>query len=323
MQLIVSTVIMTPVSRAWSGPGGAVRGSCFDWSGGAWRAAGCLFRAYLMVAGAVALALLSCSECCRARLSSPLARELAAAAAAAELRLAAPGDCGHRAAPCCTCLPPPLPLPPFPFSAPPRQQPHRPATRLPRRSRSAWPCWRCPRPSRCRCPAATPTSRSTPRPSRTGGRAAGRSGPQRAAAGSSGQQRAAGQLPAALCPRQHARSPSAAQRNRASPACRTLPPPPTPPLGRPRYMFICVAVGLWGGLLIGLVTEYFTSNRYKPVQVGGPPSLSSLRQELAPERWRRAPAPRWACPFASAACTRRRAPLPRLPRPPCPRLPSS
>jgi inorganic pyrophosphatase len=29
-----------------------------------------------------------------------------------------------------------------------------------------------------------------------------------------------------------------------------------------------VATGLWGGLLIGLQTEYFTSNRYKPVQVG-------------------------------------------------------
>jgi hypothetical protein len=33
------------------------------------------------------------------------------------------------------------------------------------------------------------------------------------------------------------------------------------------HLFICVAVGLWGGLVIGLVTEYFTSNRYKPVQV--------------------------------------------------------
>lgn len=35
------------------------------------------------------------------------------------------------------------------------------------------------------------------------------------------------------------------------------------------YMFVCIAVGLWGGLLIGLQTEYFTSNRYKPVQVRG------------------------------------------------------
>ncbi|KAG1671066.1 hypothetical protein FOA52_000737 [Chlamydomonas sp. UWO 241] len=32
------------------------------------------------------------------------------------------------------------------------------------------------------------------------------------------------------------------------------------------YMFVVVSVGLWGGLLIGLQTEYFTSNRYKPVQ---------------------------------------------------------
>jgi inorganic pyrophosphatase len=33
------------------------------------------------------------------------------------------------------------------------------------------------------------------------------------------------------------------------------------------YMFVCVACGLWGGLAIGLQTEYFTSNRYRPVQV--------------------------------------------------------
>lgn len=32
-------------------------------------------------------------------------------------------------------------------------------------------------------------------------------------------------------------------------------------------MFFCVACGLWGGLIIGLVTEYYTSNRYQPVQV--------------------------------------------------------
>ena len=39
------------------------------------------------------------------------------------------------------------------------------------------------------------------------------------------------------------------------------------------YMFFCVAVGLWGGLIIGIATEYFTSNRYQPVQVLNP-SLS-------------------------------------------------
>jgi hypothetical protein len=35
------------------------------------------------------------------------------------------------------------------------------------------------------------------------------------------------------------------------------------------HMFFCVAAGLWGGLVIGLVTEYYTSNRYTPVQVRG------------------------------------------------------
>ena len=33
------------------------------------------------------------------------------------------------------------------------------------------------------------------------------------------------------------------------------------------HMFFCVASGLWGGLIIGLVTEFFTSNRFTPVQV--------------------------------------------------------
>ena len=33
------------------------------------------------------------------------------------------------------------------------------------------------------------------------------------------------------------------------------------------HPFVCVAAGLWGGLIIGLVTEYYTSNRYAPVQV--------------------------------------------------------
>lgn len=31
-------------------------------------------------------------------------------------------------------------------------------------------------------------------------------------------------------------------------------------------LFFCVAVGLWAGLIIGFVTEYFTSNAYSPVQ---------------------------------------------------------
>ena len=32
------------------------------------------------------------------------------------------------------------------------------------------------------------------------------------------------------------------------------------------HIFFCVAAGLWGGLVIGLVTEYYTSNRFSPVQ---------------------------------------------------------
>ena len=32
------------------------------------------------------------------------------------------------------------------------------------------------------------------------------------------------------------------------------------------HLFICVATGLWGGLAIGISTEYYTSNRYSPVQ---------------------------------------------------------
>ncbi|KQK07378.1 pyrophosphate-energized vacuolar membrane proton pump [Brachypodium distachyon] len=31
-------------------------------------------------------------------------------------------------------------------------------------------------------------------------------------------------------------------------------------------LFICVSAGLWAGLIIGYVTEYFTSNAYRPVQ---------------------------------------------------------
>ncbi|MBA0774693.1 hypothetical protein Gotri_009887 [Gossypium trilobum] len=33
-----------------------------------------------------------------------------------------------------------------------------------------------------------------------------------------------------------------------------------------RQLFLCVGVGLWAGLIIGFVTEYYTSNAYSPVQ---------------------------------------------------------
>ncbi|KAG5523283.1 hypothetical protein RHGRI_035188 [Rhododendron griersonianum] len=33
-----------------------------------------------------------------------------------------------------------------------------------------------------------------------------------------------------------------------------------------RQLFLCVSVGLWAGLIIGFVTEYYTSNAFSPVQ---------------------------------------------------------
>ena len=32
------------------------------------------------------------------------------------------------------------------------------------------------------------------------------------------------------------------------------------------YLFYCIMCGLWGGLIIGLVTEIYTSNAWRPVQ---------------------------------------------------------
>ncbi len=34
--------------------------------------------------------------------------------------------------------------------------------------------------------------------------------------------------------------------------------------------FFCISVGLWGGCIIGFVTEYFTSFSYEPTQVPYP-----------------------------------------------------
>jgi Na+/H+-translocating membrane pyrophosphatase len=36
------------------------------------------------------------------------------------------------------------------------------------------------------------------------------------------------------------------------------------------HIFICIAVGLWAGLIIGYITEYYTSNAYK---CAAPPSF--------------------------------------------------
>ncbi len=35
---------------------------------------------------------------------------------------------------------------------------------------------------------------------------------------------------------------------------------------KPIYAWVSTVIGLWGGLIIGLSTEYFTSNHYKPVR---------------------------------------------------------
>lgn len=32
-----------------------------------------------------------------------------------------------------------------------------------------------------------------------------------------------------------------------------------------RELFFCVAIGLWAGLVIGFVTEYYTSNAYRQI----------------------------------------------------------
>jgi inorganic pyrophosphatase len=33
-----------------------------------------------------------------------------------------------------------------------------------------------------------------------------------------------------------------------------------------RYVFFCIGCGLWSGLIIGYITEYFTSHSYRPVR---------------------------------------------------------
>lgn len=44
------------------------------------------------------------------------------------------------------------------------------------------------------------------------------------------------------------------------------------------HMFFCVASGLWGGLVIGIATEYYTSNRYEPVRVRPTKTLASVER---------------------------------------------
>lgn len=50
---------------------------------------------------------------------------------------------------------------------------------------------------------------------------------------------------------------------------------------------MCVACGLWGGLGIGLQTEYFTSNRYRPVQVRLQSEMGIMMLKLTRRVWLR------------------------------------
>lgn len=34
----------------------------------------------------------------------------------------------------------------------------------------------------------------------------------------------------------------------------------------PGKIFMCITMGLWSGMLIGISTEYYTSNVYEPTQ---------------------------------------------------------
>jgi inorganic pyrophosphatase len=50
------------------------------------------------------------------------------------------------------------------------------------------------------------------------------------------------------------------------PASFTFPTATGALLVKPSYAFVCSALGLWSGLLIGWFTEYYTSNAYDPVK---------------------------------------------------------
>jgi len=73
------------------------------------------------------------------------------------------------------------------------------------------------------------------------------------------------------------------------------------------HLFFCVACGLWGGLVIGIATEYFTSNRYRPVQARrrAHPDLECSGAPGPPGRARPGSRPR-GC-LSGALCQRSRA----------------
>ena len=56
------------------------------------------------------------------------------------------------------------------------------------------------------------------------------------------------------------------------PAIFVLPPSANIPFGGNNYVvnrwkvYVCIMIGLWTGLIIGFITEYYTSNKYSPVK---------------------------------------------------------
>ena len=70
----------------------------------------------------------------------------------------------------------------------------------------------------------------------------------------------------------------------------------------PLTCFFCIISGLWGGCIIGFITEYYTSHSYQPVGIPSPLSLRAVAcppGSLAPMR----PCP-WPCGMAPPAHVR-------------------
>ena len=54
----------------------------------------------------------------------------------------------------------------------------------------------------------------------------------------------------------------------------------------PNHVFCCLATGLWSGLLIGLITNYYTSSQYQPVRKIVEASNFGIVQLFLPQQWR-------------------------------------
>ena len=59
----------------------------------------------------------------------------------------------------------------------------------------------------------------------------------------------------------------------------------------PLTCFFCIISGLWGGCIIGFITEYYTSHSYQPVGIPSPLPLSARSGLSAREPRAHAPLP--------------------------------